>query len=292
MSTEALLVSDKTSWQATRPLVHSCIAFIIIDTVIVLAKTYSRLGIAKLRFWWDDFWIILAYVLLMPICALGISMAGVEVAWDNRDRIVTNMEENKILLKMIYAILQFLMISYVLTRYSILALYLRIFSGKRLRIAIWVVVGFVTVQWLSFAITALLQCQPVAYFWDRTMEGGGKCLDVDIFYRSVTPFNLFVDIILILLPLPTVWQLRASTNRKWALTFLFGIGLAALVASAIRFTVYNTHTAKYIAPSYTNIMIMWLVVEPSIYLIVACLPAMHVSILLPPPAFPPSATPP
>lgn len=100
---------------------------------------------------------------------------------------------------------------------------------------------------------------------------------MDKFYRSVTPFNLVVDVVLVLMPLPTVWRLKATNTRKWALTFLFGIGIAALVASAVRLSVYEKHTAKYIAPSYTNVMIMWLVVEPSIYLIAACLPAMHVS---------------
>lgn len=275
MSTEeGPLVSGMTSWQATRPLVYSSIAFIAVDTVIVAAKTYSRLQIAKLPFWWDDFWIVLAYILLMPICGMGIAMAKVEVNWNNEDRIVLNLEENAILLKMIYALLQFLITSYALTRYSILALYLRIFSGKRLRVAVWCVIAFVTLQWLGFGITAFFQCRPVAYFWDRSIPGG-TCVDVDNFYRSVTPFNLVVDVVLILMPLPTVWQLKASTTRKWALTFLFGIGIVALVASSIRFAVYDTHTAKYIAPSYTNIMIMWLVIEPSIYLIVACLPAMH-----------------
>ncbi|KAK7741981.1 hypothetical protein SLS53_004564 [Cytospora paraplurivora] len=268
------LVSQKTSWQATRPLVHSSIAFIVIDTVIVSLKTYSRLRIAKLPFWWDDFWIIVAYAFLMPICAMGIAMAQVEVAWNNEDRVVLNMEENEILLKMIYSLLQFLIVSYALTRYSILALYLRIFSGRWLRITTWCVVAFVTLQWLGFATTAIFQCRPVEFFWDRSIAGG-QCLDVDEFYRSVTPFNLAVDVVLVFMPLPTVWQLKASNRRKWALTFLFGIGLAALVASAIRWKVYETNTAKYIAPSYTNVMVMWLVIEPSIYLVVACLPAMH-----------------
>lgn len=82
------------------------------------------------------------------------------------------------------------------------------------------------------------------------------------------------------MPLPVVWKLKASNMRKWALTFLFGIGIAALIVSAIRLRVYTTHTAKYIAPSLTNAMVSWLVIEPSIYLIAACLPAMHVSRLI------------
>lgn len=277
MSTEqGPLVSDQTSWQATRPLVRAAIATIVVDTFIVAAKTFSRHGIAKLRFWWDDFWIIVGYLLLMPICGLGLAMVQVETSWSNEDRIILNLEENKILLKIIYALLQCLLASYAATRFSILALYLRIFSDKILRRGIWALTAFVTLQWLGFAITSVFQCNPISHFWDRAVEG--TCVDVDKFYRSVTPFNLVVDIILVLMPLPTVWQLRATNTRKWALTLLFGIGLAALVASAIRLSVYQRHTAKYIAPSYTNVMILWLVVEPSIYLIAACLPAMHVSI--------------
>lgn len=134
-----------------------------------------------------------------------------------------------------------------------------------------------TIRLLSrFPVCCVLECSTTHH-----LRPGGTSLtysrDVDKFYRSVTPFNLFVDVILVLMPLPTVWRLKASNTRKWALTLLFGIGMAALVASAIRLSVYERHTAKYIAPSYTNVMIMWLVIEPSIYLIAACLPAMHVS---------------
>lgn len=172
MSTEqGPLVSDQTSWQATRPLVRAAIAAIVVDTVIVAAKTFSRLGLAKLRFWWDDFWIIVGYFLLMPICALGLSMVHVETTWSSEDRIILNLEENAILLKIIYALLQCLLASYAATRFSILALYLRIFSDKKLRIAIWAVTGFVTLQWLGFAITSIFQCQPIYHFWDRSVEG-------------------------------------------------------------------------------------------------------------------------
>lgn len=91
---------------------------------------------------------------------------------------------------------------------------------------------------------------------------------------------MFIDVVLVLVPLPTVWRLKASTIRKWALTLLFAVGIVALVASAIRESVYAQHSAEILVPSLTNIMVMWLVIEPSIYLIVVCLPAMHVSVSL------------
>lgn len=180
-------MSNKSSWEATRPLWTSAIAFIIIDTIIVAAKTYSRVRIARLRFWWDDFWILLAYAFLIPICVIAMVMVTVEISWSSEDRIILNLDENEVLLKMIYSLLQFLLASYATTRYSILALYLRIFSDPKLRIAIWTVVVFVTLQWIGFAIASFVQCNPVQYYWNRRIEG--TCIDVDRFYRAVTPFK-------------------------------------------------------------------------------------------------------
>lgn len=88
---------------------------------------------------------------------------------------------------------------------------------------------------------------------------------------------MLVDLVVIILPLPPIWKLKASKTRKWALSILFGVGFSALIASAIRLSVYASHTSVLLAPSYTNVLILWLVIEPSIYLIGACLPAMHVS---------------
>lgn len=188
-ATEALgpPVSDKSAKEALRPLIHSCIAFIVIDTAIVLAKTYSRLQLAKLRFWWDDFWIVVAYVTLMPTCAIGLTMAHLEISWLDEDRIILDLDENETLLKLIYALLQVLLTSYAATRFSILALYLRIFADKNLRIAVWLVAGFVTLQWGGFAIASYVQCNPVQHYWNRRIEG--TCVNIDLFYRSFTPFK-------------------------------------------------------------------------------------------------------
>lgn len=181
-------VTEQSSWDVTRPLVYSAIAFMAIDTLIVIGKTYSRLYLAKLKFWWDDLWIVVAWALLMPLCGMGVAMAKIETDWDDEDRVIVNLDEAEILLKIIYTLLQFLLASYAATRYSILALYLRIFSDKKLRIAIWCTIAFVTVQWLVFAIQSVVQCNPVRYYWDRRIEGG-TCINVDQLYRTVTPFK-------------------------------------------------------------------------------------------------------
>ena len=49
----------------------------------------------------------------------------------------------------------------------------------------------------------------------------GKCVDAEEFYRSVSYPTLVLDAFLIILPIPTVWQLRATKLRKLALSLLF-----------------------------------------------------------------------
>lgn len=200
------LASNMSAEESLRPLIRSCIAFIVVDTVIVLAKTYSRLQLAKLRFWWDDFWIIVAYVTLIPLCAFGLAMAHIETSWSTEDRIIADPDELEILLKIIYALLQFLTASYAATRYSILALYLRIFADKKLRIAVWVVAGFVTLQWGAFAIASYVQCNPVQFYWNKRIEG--TCFDINLFYRLFTPFKW------------VPFCLRCSQNSRTASTYM------------------------------------------------------------------------
>lgn len=134
--------------------------------------------------------------------------------------------------------------------------------------------ALIVAQYLGFALASLLKCTPVQYFWNRAIPGG-HCVDVDAFYRSITIPNIIFDVVIIVLPIPTVWQLKATHMRKWGLTLVFSIGTTALIASCIRLYVYETHTVTIIAPQVTNVLVAWLVVEPGIYLIAACLPAMH-----------------
>lgn len=200
-------------------------------------------------------------------------MANIEISADNQDRVVLDLDELRPLLKSIYAVEQLVVIAYALTRFSILALYLRIFSDKGVRTACWVVGALILAQWIAFAFAFLFQCTPVEYFWNRGIPG--TCVDLDKFYRSVTIPNIIMDVVIVVLPIPTVWQLKATHLRKWGLTVVFCIGTMALVASCIRLFVFETHTSTIIVPQYTSVLISWLIIEPGIYLIAACLPAMH-----------------
>jgi hypothetical protein len=59
---------------------------------------------------------------------------------------------------------------------SIAVLLTRLFPGKTLRWVVWVLVVFNTLWFYADAILIVVQCQPAAYQWDRSIPGG-KCWD-------------------------------------------------------------------------------------------------------------------
>lgn len=40
----------------------------------------------------------------------------------------------------------------------------------------------------AWTLTAVFQCHPVNYFWNRLIQG--DCVDLDAFYRSFNPPNI------------------------------------------------------------------------------------------------------
>lgn len=54
--------SDESAASALSPLYATCVAFIILDTLFVVARFISRIFIGKVRLGWDDWWIIPAWL--------------------------------------------------------------------------------------------------------------------------------------------------------------------------------------------------------------------------------------
>lgn len=254
----SVITFRKTSQEALNPLTASVITFLALDTIVFLARAFSRHYIAKLAFWWDDLCITVGYVTLAAMGAIILVMVRIEIDYSQWDAEVAKLDEMRLLAKLIYAYLLLLTAAFAATRLAILALYLRIFQGRVLRRVLWAVVAFVVLQYAAFSLVSAFACWPVYKFW-TPVENAGTCIDRAAFYRSMTPFNIAVDAVLVVLPLPTVWQLKATRFRKWALTFVFGLGILALVVSAIRLATLNsTKISVRTSPSNTNALFIWI----------------------------------
>jgi hypothetical protein len=72
-------------------------------------------------------------------------------------------------------------------------------------------------------LVALLFCIPLAANWDRTIPDA-KCGSLAAESISVGTINLLIDVSIIVLPMPVLWNLQLPVRKKIGLTAIFGIG--------------------------------------------------------------------
>ena len=85
-------------------------------------------------------------------------------------------------------------------------------------------IAFVLVAYLSMFITALVQCQPIAYAWDRRIKGG-HCFQARGLAYASGAVNAFSDIYILLVPIPAVMALPLGMARKVRIIGVFGLGI-------------------------------------------------------------------
>lgn len=127
------------------------------------------------------------------------------------------------MLKMLVAYELIYSVSISTVKISVLLFYLRVFVNGGLRIATKASLAFVVLWSVANILQVFLICRPFAKTYTIGMEG--ECGDQIASYISIGVFNIVTDVIIILLPLPTVWSLKMSTPTKLGLTGVFVVGL-------------------------------------------------------------------
>jgi hypothetical protein len=114
---------------------------------------------------------------------------------------------------LLYLLDWFYVPSNMLSRMSVVILYLRIFTTHWARVACWFVMAFLAANCVATVIAAQLECTPLAFAWDKSIKGG-TCFDLLLWYKLTNIPNIIADVMIMVLPIRTVWGLQASTARK------------------------------------------------------------------------------
>ncbi len=134
--------------------------------------------------------------------------------------------------KLVYAQSWLTVVSNTLSRVSIVALYLRVFTKGITRTLSWVVMSYLISFVVAQMIAGGLECRPISALWDKDVVGA-KCINFILFFKLSGVMNILADVAIMLLPAYTVWNLHASTARK------AGIGLVFLSGSLLVFSIVS-----------------------------------------------------
>lgn len=122
-----------------------------------------------------------------------------------------------------YVALMFYIASITMIKISALLLYARLFrSDFRFKITLWAIGSVVTAWWVVASIVPWIFCHPIHKDVDPLMKG--KC-DSSIGWFTASAFvNAFLDLVVLVLPMPIIWKLHLKTARKVSVTLAFLLG--------------------------------------------------------------------
>ncbi|KAK7993966.1 hypothetical protein PG989_007347 [Apiospora arundinis] len=107
---------------------------------------------------------------------------------------------------------------------------LRLNHSRRYSQVIWGMIGFVCVYATVSLVEWLVNCRPIAGFWDKSIEA--KCLPVAMhkgFALMNTACNIFTDVVFATLPVPVIWRLQMAHRTRVYLIGILSLGYFAVL---------------------------------------------------------------
>ena len=88
------------------------------------------------------------------------------------------------------------------------------------------------VAYLPIQLSKTFCCRPIPAYWDPSIDGA--CLDLRQIFVSDMVLAMGTDAIILVLPIPLIWSLTFSWQKKVRIAVLLGAGGAAVVVTAYR----------------------------------------------------------
>lgn len=129
-------------------------------------------------------------------------------------------------------------VTLAVVKISILLLYRRIFTTRTFLRVNLAVGCLVLSSATAIALAAVFRCNPIADAWAHQARSG--CFDTRTFYVTTKAIDFFTDVLVLLLPMPMVWQLHLPLKKRVFLCILFAIG-SLYVSSAVSNEIAASH---------------------------------------------------
>ncbi|KAN0115321.1 hypothetical protein V8E51_004865 [Hyaloscypha variabilis] len=256
--------------------------FLSLATIVVGLRIYSRLGILH-NVGIEDYFVIAGWLLSIAFSIVCILLSKYGLGVHLWDVPLTTFSPYYLKIDLVSAIIYCLCIGFI--KLSILQLYLRISPEPKFRTAVYLVMAIVIGYNLGSALVNLFSCNPIAKSWDLSITSG-SCINRPIFYFANAGLNIGTDFIMIVLPVPMLWNLRLPMRQKAGLVGIFMAGSFVCIVSIIRLRylfplLSDPDTTYVVVPA-----LIWCTIEIDVGIICACLPTLkpvlrrHLPILL------------
>lgn len=144
-----------------------------------------------------------------------------------------------------------------LNKMSLLAFYKRLTGPVTSLWYRWCIVlglAFHKAMLLAYFIVAVSGCKPLSAFWTSLATYySHTCINVGVYMLSFSIITIFLDPLLLLMPIPIVWTLQLSLKQRIAVLTLFAIGFIVCIAGIVQAVYVNEALVK----SYDETWVGW-----------------------------------
>ncbi|KAI1133355.1 hypothetical protein F5Y10DRAFT_274254 [Nemania abortiva] len=163
-----------------------------------------------------------------------------------------------------------------LSKAAILTEWSRIFVPRGTRNSFyWACKTLLVVLFLThtgFIVTENLSCMPHNKIWNKTIDGG-YCISEAYFHLPAALVNTVCNLIILILPHRTIWNLKTSQKNKIGISLIFLVGVLALVSSIAR----SVETIEFVESDDKTYKIsavyLWVLAEMTCTFLAFCAPA-------------------
>ncbi|KAF5635816.1 CFEM domain protein [Fusarium sp. NRRL 52700] len=224
------------------------IVFLILGLIGFGLRVMARVFVVK-QTWGSDDWVMLfAVCLMIPLNALSVQISHVGLGKD-----IWNVHPDDItdFLYLFYWDELLYLGALPVTKISILLFYLKVFPGKNIRLACWIFIGLNVAYFITFELISIFQCRPIEgawRAWDKEFEA--KCNNINLQGWFAAILNIILDVGTMVIPLKELYGLSMSLKKKIQLMLMFSV-------------------EDYVEIGY------WSTIEVPVGIICACMPAIR-----------------
>lgn len=144
-------------------------------------------------------------------------------------------EDITTMLKFFYIMAALYFTQAALLKLCLIFFYIRVFPSVEVQRLLWGTVTFVVLWGVCFVIAALLQCQPIHYFWEH-WDGlhQGHCVNINAITTSHAGISIALDFWILGIPLQQLWGLKMHWKKKLGVALMFCVGTFVTVVSILR----------------------------------------------------------
>ncbi|OCL09637.1 hypothetical protein AOQ84DRAFT_353935 [Glonium stellatum] len=217
----------------------------ILGTASIFLRLYCR-GFVLNKFGWDD--VMAVFLLVVNTLQQAILYSFLHYGCGKHITLLSAYQVQKII-EWLFVEEIFYMFTHWVIKQAFLLFYLRLSPKKTLKRLVWATMGLNTAFTLTNWLLAFLQCRPFAAILQAKDYPDAKCIDELIILIVPSILNIVTDIIILILPISTVWSLQMSRRRKIGVVAVISFGASAVLISSLRLIIlYQLYVSP--DPSY------------------------------------------